>query len=65
MQTGSSEVPLVGTILWTDVAGMLESIEIVEYGVGRMFSDIEPPYRFFVDAAAACSSALEYHVNQS
>ncbi len=65
MQTGRSDVPLIGTIMWTDVAGMLESIEIIEYGVGRLFGDDEPPYRLFVDAAAASPSPLQYHANQA
>jgi len=65
VQTGRSDVPLIGTIMWTNIAGMLESIEILEYGIGRLFRGDETPYRLFVNAAAASPSRLQYAASQS
>jgi hypothetical protein len=62
LRTGRPDVPLLGTIMWTDCLGMLESIEIVEYGIGQIG---EPPYRLFVDAAAASPSQLQYAESHS
>ncbi len=44
-------------LLWTNEAGMLSEIEIVEYG-----STLGNPYQVFVDASSAVPPRLEYRV---
>lgn len=53
--TGDSIVPFVETLLWTNDAGMLAEIEIIEYGDSR-----DDPYRVFAEAAVSVPPGLRY-----
>ena len=59
VRTATAEAPLIGTIIWTDRLGMLESIEILAYG-GREAHGEQAPYGLFVDAAEKEPSLLRY-----
>jgi len=55
LRTDDPNNPFVEVLLWTNDAGMLKSVEIVEYGCGP---SLHKPYQLFVDAAN--SACLEY-----
>ena len=56
LKTGDPKIPYIEILLWTNEAGMLKEVEIVQYGDGY-FSN---PYQLFVDAAN--SGSLEYRL---
>ena len=51
--------PFVEILLWTNNAGMLKSVEIVDYGRGP---SLDNPYQLFVDAAK--NGSLEYRFEE-
>jgi hypothetical protein len=57
LKTGDPNNPFVETILWTNDAGMLKSVEVVEYGRGP---SPDNPYELFVEAAK--SRRLDYRL---
>lgn len=57
LKTGDPSDPFVQIILWTNDAGMLNRVEIVDYGLGP---SLENPYQVFVGAAK--NGCLEYPV---
>ncbi|MGC2405478.1 MAG: hypothetical protein WA431_03630 [Candidatus Cybelea sp.] len=48
LKTADPNHPFLEIILWTNDAGMLKSVEIVDYGLDAL---VDEPYRLFVDAA--------------
>ena len=60
MQTGVPNAPAIGTTLWTDEHGMLEAVEVLEYGLSELHKG-EAPYRRFVEADSRNPSEVRYY----
>ena len=60
LETGNAADPFYELLLWTNAMGLLEHIEIVEYGLGHSSTR---PYELFVAAARGTGGRLTFKTN--